>query len=146
MVVCLEQCADLHMAQLVTLPLNVSWFGKIQIGFTFLVPAHLGSPGRRAIKRVCVCVYVCGLTMPKLLNKNLILFLKNETKNCIAYDPSSKQQMTDLRIGRDFFGFTSCQYLNMTGYLLARTDFSSPQLYIASNQLITTYNDNNHHQ
>ena len=32
---------------------------KIQIGFTFLVPAHLGSPGQRAIKRVCVCVYVC---------------------------------------------------------------------------------------
>jgi len=32
---------------------------KIQIGFTFLVPAHLGSPGKRAIKRVCVCVCVC---------------------------------------------------------------------------------------
>ena len=28
---------------------------KIQIGFTFLVPAHPGSPGQRAIKRVCVC-------------------------------------------------------------------------------------------
>jgi len=27
-----------------------------QIGFTFLVPAHLGSPGKRAVKRVCVCV------------------------------------------------------------------------------------------
>ena len=31
---------------------------KIQIGFTFLVPAHLGSPGQRAIKRVCLCVCV----------------------------------------------------------------------------------------
>ena len=39
------------------LPLTVSCFSKIQIGFTFLVPAHLGSPGKRAIKRVCVCVY-----------------------------------------------------------------------------------------
>jgi len=29
---------------------------KIQIGFTFLVPAHLGSPGQRAVERVCVCV------------------------------------------------------------------------------------------
>ena len=29
---------------------------KIQIGFTFLVPAHLGSPGQRVVKRVCVCV------------------------------------------------------------------------------------------
>jgi len=40
----------------VPLPLTVSCFSKIQIGFTFLVPAHLGSPGKRAIKRVCVCV------------------------------------------------------------------------------------------
>ena len=56
-VVCLEQGADLHMAQLMPLPLTVSCFSKIKIGFTFLVPAHLGSPGQRAIKRVCV--YVC---------------------------------------------------------------------------------------
>jgi len=58
-VVCLEQGADLHMAQLMPLPLAVSCFSKIQIGFTFLVPAHLGSPGKRAVKRVCVCVCVC---------------------------------------------------------------------------------------
>ena len=38
------------------LPLTVSCFSKIQIGFTFLVPAHLGSPGQRAVKWVCVCV------------------------------------------------------------------------------------------
>jgi len=56
MVICLEQDADLHMAQLMPLPLTVSCFSKIQIGFTFLVPAHLGSPGKRAVKRVCVCV------------------------------------------------------------------------------------------
>ena len=47
------------MAQLMPLPLTVSCFSKIQIGFTFLVPAHLGSPGKMAIKRVCVCVCVC---------------------------------------------------------------------------------------
>ena len=56
MVVCLERGANLHMAQLMPLPLTVSCFNKIQIGFTFLVLAHLGSPGKRAIKRVCVCV------------------------------------------------------------------------------------------
>ena len=56
MVVCLEQGADLHMAQLMPLPLTVSCVSKIQIGFTFLVPAHLGSPGKGAVKRVCVCV------------------------------------------------------------------------------------------
>ena len=58
MIICLEQGADLHMAQLMPLPLTVSCFSKIQIGFTFLVPAHLGSPGQRAVKQVCVCVCV----------------------------------------------------------------------------------------
>ena len=46
----------MHMSQLMPLPLTVSCFSKIQIGFTFLVLAHLGSPGKRAVKRVCVCV------------------------------------------------------------------------------------------
>ena len=56
MVICLERGADLHMAQLMPLPLTISCFSKIQIGFTFLVPTHLGSPGQRAVKRVCVSV------------------------------------------------------------------------------------------
>jgi len=43
------------MAQLMSLPLTVSCFSKIQIGFTFLVLADPGSPGQRAVKRVCVC-------------------------------------------------------------------------------------------
>ena len=45
------------MVQLMPLPLTVSCFSKIQIGFTFLVLAHLGSPGQRAVKRVCVYYY-----------------------------------------------------------------------------------------
>jgi len=47
------------MAQLMPLLLTVSCFSEIQSGFTFLVPAHLGSPGQRAVKRVRVCVCVC---------------------------------------------------------------------------------------
>ena len=58
MVVCLEQGADLHMVQLLALPLTVSCFSKIQIGFTFLVTAHLGSPGKGPLN-VCLCVCVC---------------------------------------------------------------------------------------
>jgi len=42
------------------LPLAVSCFSKIQIGFTSLVPAHLGSPGQRAIKRVWCSSSVTG--------------------------------------------------------------------------------------
>jgi len=53
----------LHTAQLMPLPINVSFFSKIQIGFSFLVPAYLGSPGQRAVKRVCVCACVCVCVM-----------------------------------------------------------------------------------
>ena len=56
MVICLERGADLHMAQLMPLPLTVSCSSKIQIGFTFLVPADWVVP-KTAVKRVCVCVY-----------------------------------------------------------------------------------------
>jgi len=59
MIISLELGADLHMAQLMSLPLTVSCFSKIHIGFAFLVLAHPGIPGKRAAKRVCVCVCVC---------------------------------------------------------------------------------------
>jgi len=49
------------MAQLMPLPLTVSCFSKIQIGFIFLVPAHPGSPGKEAVKRVCVYVKVSAV-------------------------------------------------------------------------------------
>ena len=62
MVICLERDAYLHMAQLMPLPLTVSCFSKIQIGFTFLVLAHLGSPRKRAIKRVFVRSFVNAAT------------------------------------------------------------------------------------
>ena len=58
-VIWLERGADLHMGQLMPLPLTASCFSKIQIGFTFLVPADQGSsPGKRAVKRARVCVRV----------------------------------------------------------------------------------------
>ena len=69
MVICLERSADLHMVQLMPLPLTVSCFCKIQIGFTFLVLAHPGSRRQRVVKRVCVCVYVWSR------GENILLFL-----------------------------------------------------------------------
>jgi len=60
MVIRLEQSADLHIAQLMPLPLTVSCFSKIQIGFTFLVPAHPCSSGIRAFERMRVCSAVAG--------------------------------------------------------------------------------------
>ena len=63
MVVCLEQGADLHMAQLMPLLLTVSCFSKIQTGFTFLVPSHPGSPVQRA---VCVCIEQLLILRPSI--------------------------------------------------------------------------------
>jgi len=65
-VICLERGADLHMAQLVPLPLAVSCFSKIQIDFTCLVPAQPGSPGQRC---VCVCVRVCVCILTNAVGK-----------------------------------------------------------------------------
>jgi len=54
----MERGADLHMVQLMPLPLTVSCFSKIKIGFTFLVPAHPGSLGKGPLNG-CVCVCMC---------------------------------------------------------------------------------------
>jgi len=60
-VICLERGADLHMAQLMPLPLTVFCFTKIQIGFTFLVQAHPGRPGKGPLN-VCKCKKLKNLT------------------------------------------------------------------------------------
>ena len=63
MVICLERDADLHMAQLLPLPLTVSCFSKIQIGFTFLVlarPGKKGSPYSITKRRVPELIPVLG--------------------------------------------------------------------------------------
>ena len=62
MVICLEQGVDLHMAQLMPLPLTVSCFSKINPDWFCL--SGTGSPGyfqKSAIKWVCVCVCACVL-------------------------------------------------------------------------------------
>ena len=70
---CLERVADSHMAHLMPLPLTVSCFSKIQIGFIFLVAAHPGSPGKRVIKRVCVLRFWAKDTQTMCLWCSLIM-------------------------------------------------------------------------
>ena len=77
MVICLEWDADLHMAQLMPLPLTFSCFSKIQIGSTFLVLAHLGSPGKRAVKWMCVCVCTVAI-----ISQPLVFMLVTVTMYC----------------------------------------------------------------
>ena len=114
MVICLERDADLHTAQLMPLPLTVSCFRKIQIGFTFLVPAHPGSPGERAVKQVCVCVNFVLFLVPVLFNSVTLFWLsvgnwkklagkfkwfsENSTKNNIIVFWTFCQQMCDVHI------------------------------------------------
>ena len=92
MVICLERGADLHMAQRMPLPLTVSCFSKIQIGFTFLVPAYLGSPGKGPLNG-CVfpicsvlvqfqCGRLIGLSVSHLVHYREILVLH---KNRLTY-------------------------------------------------------------
>jgi len=71
-VICLERGADL--------PLTVSYFIKIQIGLTFLIPAHPGSPGKRAVNWVCVFVANVCIKLPNQIIKlltdiSLVLFM-----------------------------------------------------------------------
>jgi len=70
-VICLERGADLHTIQLMPLLLTVSCFSKIQIGFIFQVPAHLGSPGQKTVKRVCVCVWQKQQKIHTTMGKNV---------------------------------------------------------------------------
>jgi len=73
MVICLARGADLHMFQLMPLPLTVSCFSKIKIGFAFLVPARLGCPRKMAVKRVCVCVFHYKAGLPIFFTKKIYL-------------------------------------------------------------------------
>jgi len=73
------------MAQRMPLPLTVSCFTKIQIGVTFLVPARPGSPGKRVVKRVCVCLLSCDGFMPSyfLCTNKLLLGVAAFTTTCV---------------------------------------------------------------
>ena len=77
MVICLERGADcLHMAQLMPLPLTVSCFSKIQIGFTFLVPAHRVVQEKGPLNGcVCVCVCVCVCARHSLAQHGVVAWL-----------------------------------------------------------------------
>ena len=80
MVICLEQGADLHVAQLMPLPLTVSCVSKIQIGVTFLVPAYTSSPEKGP------------------LNGCLLLLLLYITNSILQYSVNKQRRMDRLRV------------------------------------------------
>jgi len=81
-VIWLERGADLHMSQLMPLPLTDSCFSKIQISLTFLVLAHPGSPVKKAVKLVCVCVCVCVCVRPFIVAEITIKVWKRCGEEC----------------------------------------------------------------
>jgi len=92
MVICLERDANLHTAQLMPLPLTVSCFSKIQIGFTFLVPAHPGSPEKRAVKRVCVLSYIKMLyVISSFVDSDVSCTTINVTASAVCCQPRSQE-------------------------------------------------------
>ena len=79
------------------LPLTVSRFSKVQIGFSFLVPAHLDSPGQRAVKRVCVCVCVGRVSFMWICDCSILPHFLHVSAKC-AYCTFSPHFLTAILI------------------------------------------------
>ena len=130
MVICLERGADLHMAQLMPLPLTVSCFSKIQIGLAFLVPAHPGSPGHRAVKRVCVKkwylrkpAYYVSICLQLLMMLNRLTVV-----NCwvLCFSPILKWiHLLIICYASAVLAFCLCLCLSQVGVLLKRLNVGS---------------------
>jgi len=97
MVICLERGADLHTVQLTPLPLTVSCFSKIQIGFTFLVPAYLGSPGKGPLN-ACVCVTYFNMQMDLDFNMDFIVCVTHELVSRLPVVVVLLQTRTSVRV------------------------------------------------
>jgi len=91
-VICLEWCADLHMAQLIPLTLTVSCFSKIHIGFTFLVLAHSGSPGKRPLNEgVCALVSDCPVREKPIIYSHHTTVCVSTSPSCRAWFPNTQR-------------------------------------------------------
>jgi len=104
-VICLERGAVMHMAQLMSLPLTVSCFSEIQIGFTILVLAHPGSPGKRAVKRVCVRVIQETKGLRKMLR---VSWTAKKTNEWVLNKAGVKKELIDTVNARKlaYYGHT----------------------------------------
>jgi len=134
MVICLEWGADLHMAQLMPLPLIVPCFSKIQIDFTFLVPAHPGSPGKRAVKRVCVCV--CVESDLQLMSPNFFYLITLALASVLWHWPQSHYFGLKLALDKTFlyqcWGFCLSLGLEHLALFNMTAKYSSLRSFICS--------------
>ena len=76
------------------LPLTVACFSKIQIGFTILVLADPGSPGKRVVKCVCVGVHCACRSVKENLLKALIT-VEVEQSRSVKHDQQIQTEAPD---------------------------------------------------
>ena len=118
------------MSKLMPLPLTVSCFRKIQVGFTFLVPAHPGSPEQRAVKRVRVSTpasagkLVRSAVSVSTLALNLLTFDINSAKgqdhssSCIESEDDRPMATVDVSKDDNAVGLTSILHRGQFVFIL----------------------------
>ena len=74
------------------LPLTVSCFSEIQIGFTSLVPAHPGSPGQRPLNG-CVCIRACDTAV-----NTRILLPERWCKDCTFFSLNQNTEQKHMQL------------------------------------------------
>jgi len=99
---------------------SVSCFSKIQIAFTFLVPAYPGSPGQRAVKQVCVCV--CGWCYKLVKLDSLSLYWNCGSECYSSKDKQATQKLLLETVATENkkVDFLYCEYSNSTCCMLER--------------------------
>jgi len=88
---------------------NETFLSKIQIGFTFLVPADPGSPEKRAVKRVCVFV-LYYISFDWRMRAFVVLGLVFHTKPRYWLGKTSPKRPILCRVGRK----TTTQSINQS--------------------------------
>jgi len=128
MVICLERGADLHMAQLMPLPLTVSLLQQNPDWFSFLIPAHPGSPEKgplnvcvcvhacvRACVSVCVCVHVYWSTICWLLRWSIVEHRRVNAIFCAVIDRVLEGMVQLVRVSwttsNSLYFFCMCKYI-----------------------------------
>jgi len=83
MVICLERDADLHMAQLMPLPLTVSCFSKIQTGFYRAMLCIRGTSHRPV--SVCLSVSVTSQCSTKTAKRRITQTTPRDTPGSLVF-------------------------------------------------------------
>jgi len=107
MVICRERGADLHMAQLMPLPLTVSRFSKIQIGFYRAILCIRGTSHGPVSVCVCLCLSVTSRSSTRTAKRRITQTTPRDTPGtlvflCQRYPRNSTMQSLSLVMSECF--------------------------------------------